>query len=93
MQAELDGVRYYAGNVQLMREQGVDLQDFEDKAQQLANDGKTPLYFADQTRVLGLIAVADTIKPTSAQAIETFKQMGLEVVMITGCLLYTSRCV
>lgn len=84
LQAELDGVRYYAGNVQLMREQGVDLQDFEDKAQQLANDGKTPLYFADQTRVLGLIAVADTIKPTSAQAIETFKQMGLEVVMITG---------
>ena len=84
LQAELDGVRYYAGNVQLMREQGVDLQDFEDKAQKLANDGKTPLYFADQTRVLGLIAVADTIKPTSAQAIETFKQMGLEVVMITG---------
>ena len=84
LQADLDGVRYYAGNVQLMREQGLDLQDFEDRAQQLANDGKTPLYFADQTRVLGLIEVADTIKPTSAQAIETFKQMGLEVVMITG---------
>ena len=84
LQADLDGVRYYAGNVQLMREQGLDLQDFEDRAQKLANDGKTPLYFADQTRLLGLIAVADTIKPTSAQAIETFKQMGLEVVMITG---------
>ena len=91
--ATLDGRVYYAGNAQLMREQGLSLGAFEAKAQQLANDGKTPLYFADEERILGLIAVADPIKPTSAQAIATFRQMGLEVVMITGDNERTARAI
>ena len=82
--AEWEGQTYFAGNAQLMEEQHIETGDFIRQAEALANDGKTPLYFADKTRVLGVIAVADTIKPTSRQAIETMKQMGLEVMMITG---------
>ena len=54
------------------------------QAEELAGQGKTPLYFADESRVLGLIAVADTPKPTSAAAVDAFRQLGLEVVMLTG---------
>lgn len=91
--AKLDGQAYFAGNVQLMREHHIELGSFESRAEALAGDGKTPLYFADDRRVLGVIAVADTIKPTSVQAINTFKQMGLEVVMITGDNERTARAI
>ena len=72
------------GNRAMMEEAGVDLAGFPAKAEDLASQGKTPLYFADEKRVLGLIAVADTPKPTSAQAVSAFRQLGLEVVMLTG---------
>jgi len=72
------------GNRAMMEESGVDLGDFPAKAEALAAQGKTPLYFADEKRVLGLIAVADTPKPTSAAAVAAFRQLGLEVVMLTG---------
>ena len=72
------------GNLAMMEEAGVDLGDFPQKADALAAQGKTPLYFADEKKVLGLIAVADTPKPTSAAAVSAFRQLGLEVVMLTG---------
>ena len=50
----------------------------------LAEDGKTPLYFALDGKLIGLIAVADVVKPTSAQAIAELSSMGIEVVMLTG---------
>ena len=68
----------------MMEENGVDLGSFAQRAEELAGQGKTPLYFADEKRVLGLIAVADTPKPTSAAAVAAFRQLGLEVVMLTG---------
>ena len=72
------------GNLAMMEEAGVDLGSFPAKAEELAAQGKTALYFADEHQVLGLIAVADTPKPTSAAAVAAFRKLGLDVVMLTG---------
>ena len=72
------------GNLAMMEEAGVDLGSFPEKAEELAAQGKTALYFADEHQVLGLIAVADTPKPTSAGAVAAFRKLGLDVVMLTG---------
>ena len=55
-----------------------------EKGDMLSGEGKTPLYFAENGAVIGLIAAADTVKSTSRKAVEAFKRMGLEVVMLTG---------
>ena len=72
------------GNLAMMEEAGVKLGNFPAKAEELAAQGKTALYFADEHQVLGLIAVADTPKPTSAGAVAAFRKLGLDVVMLTG---------
>lgn len=82
--ATVNGKRYAAGNLLLMEEQGVELSELQEQHQQLAASGKTPLYFAQGSRLLGTIAVADTVKPTSKAAIEKLKTMGLKVIMLTG---------
>lgn len=82
--ATVNGTRYAAGNLLLMEEQGVELSELQEQHQQLAAIGKTPLYFAQGSRLLGTIAVADTVKPTSKAAIEKLKAMGLKVIMLTG---------
>ena len=84
VRASLNGHPFLAGNQAMMEEAGVSLGDFPQKAEELATQGKTPLYFADEKQVLGIIAVADTPKPTSAQAVSAFRQLGLDVVMLTG---------
>jgi Cu+-exporting ATPase len=84
VRATVDGTVCLGGNRAMMEEVGVSLGDFPAQAEALAAQGKTPLYFADETRMLGLIAVADVPKPTSAQAVEAFHKLGLEVVMLTG---------
>ncbi len=84
IEAEVGGRRYFAGNLALMEEQGVDLKDTGSRAEELAGEGKTVLCFADEAAVLGLIAAADTIKPTSAEAVAEMKALGLQVVMLTG---------
>ena len=75
---------YLGGNRAMMEQAGVELGSFPERAEELAAQGKTPLYFADEKRVLGVIAVADTPKPTSAQAVASFRELGLDVVMLTG---------
>lgn len=82
--AAIDGVSYAAGNLQLMAEKNVDTEAVSQQHQQLASQGKTPLYFARENTLLGVIAVADTVKPTSAAAIAQLKEMGLRVIMLTG---------
>ena len=84
VQAELSGRIFLGGNRAMMEEAGVALGSFPSRAEVLAEQGKTPLYFADEHQVLGLIAVADTPKPTSADAVAAFRQLGLDVVMLTG---------
>ncbi|MFV0350914.1 MAG: heavy metal translocating P-type ATPase [Oscillospiraceae bacterium] len=84
IQGELNGSTYYAGNLALMQEQKVDTDPLLAQAEELSDQAKTPLYFAKGSQLLGLIAVADTVKPTSAEAIRSFKAMGIDVVMLTG---------
>ena len=82
--AIIKGKPYFAGNAAFMAEKHIDIRHFEDATEQLAKDAKTPLYFADENHMLGLIAVADVMKPTSRQAIDELKNMGVDVVMLTG---------
>lgn len=84
LSASLEGTSCLAGNERLMEEQGVHLDELRTTAAELAQDGKTPLYFAQSQTLLGIISVSDVAKPTSSQAIAEMKQLGLEVVMLTG---------
>lgn len=84
----VDGERYIAGNLKMMKENHIPAGDYEQEAARLAGEGKTPLFFAKPDAsggsVLGVVAVADVVKPTSRQAVQELQQMGIEVVMLTG---------
>ena len=80
----IDGDRCLGGNLKLVEGAYIELSDFAAHADELAENGKTPLFFARRERLLGIIAVADVVKPTSAEAIERLADMGIESVMITG---------
>ncbi|WP_033167720.1 heavy metal translocating P-type ATPase [Clostridium sp. KNHs205] len=82
--AKIGGEDYYSGNLALMKEQGIDTSKLEQKADAFSENGKTPLYFAKDNALLGVIAVADVVKPTSKAAIEELKALGIDVVMLTG---------
>ena len=74
----------YAGNAKLMKAANIDIRKFADITAQLAHDGKTPLYFAQGERLLGIIALADTVKPSSAEAIAKLRKLNIKVIMLTG---------
>ena len=76
--------RLALGNLKMMQREKIALGNLETQAARLADEGKTPMYVAIDGQAAGIIAVADTVKEDSAQAIAGFKKMGLEVVMITG---------
>jgi len=80
----IDGVLYAGGNEKYINEKGVATADVAAWAERFSREGKTPLYFARGQSLLGVIAVADVPKPTSRQAVERFKEMGIKVVMLTG---------
>jgi heavy metal translocating P-type ATPase len=80
----IDGQQYLAGNQTMMDHYGVPCLTLSETASRFADEGKTPLFFARENTLLGLIAVADTIKPTSADAVSALQSMGLEVIMLTG---------
>ena len=84
IEANIGGKNILLGNLQLIRDRNVTLDGLEEKAQQLADAGKTPMFIAIDGRPAGLIAVADTLKPNSKQAIDALHKLGLEVAMITG---------
>lgn len=84
VEAKADGHAYAAGNAKLMEEKGIDLSPYEDKLAAFADDGCTPLIFAEDDRVIGILAAADVEKATSREAIARFHEMGIEVVMLTG---------
>ncbi len=75
---------YLVGNIRLMQEQNIQLKNFENKSTKLAEDGNTILHIANEKEVIGLIAVADTIKPSSYTSVKALHKMGLDVVMLTG---------
>ncbi|HIU17563.1 MAG TPA: heavy metal translocating P-type ATPase [Candidatus Avidesulfovibrio excrementigallinarum] len=82
---KLDGRRCLAGNQALLEAQGIAPDaDLQARGQAFAEEGKTPVYFAVDGRLVGVIAVADAIKPTSGQAVSELAAMGIEVIMLTG---------
>ncbi|HLC23183.1 MAG TPA: HAD-IC family P-type ATPase, partial [Dehalococcoidia bacterium] len=72
------------GNRKLMAERGIALGGLLARAESLENDGKTAMFLAVDNRARGIIAVADTLKESAAPAVKALKDMGLEVMMITG---------
>ena len=84
IRGEIDGAECLAGNQKMMQAFSVYNEDMDRLQDQLASEGKTPLFFARNRVLMGMIAVADVVKPTSREAIQELKQMGIEVVMLTG---------
>lgn len=84
IRATLSGEAVLAGNAGYLAQNGVSLAAMESDAHRLAEDGKTPLFFAESGRLLGCIAVADVVKPDSAKAIAALRRMGRRVVLLTG---------
>lgn len=84
VQAVQDGKTLYAGNDRYMESIGADTAALRDAAEVLAAQGKTPLYFAEDRQLLGVVAVADVVKPDSAAAIAALRRSGCEVVLLTG---------
>ena len=82
--AHLDGKTVLAGNRRLLEEQGVDVSPLLGQAERLSAQGQTPMFFAEDGKLLGLISVADPVKETSAAAIQDMKKQGIRVVLLTG---------
>lgn len=84
VKGKIDDVEYLGGNILFMKENNIDTSKIALQSDELLKQGKTVLYFANKNTVIGMIAVADTIKNTSYQAIQELKRKNIEVVMITG---------
>ena len=82
--AEIDQKEILLGNRKLMDEKNISLGSLEDRATELARQGKTPMFIAESGKLVGIIAVADTVKKSSPAAIKALQKLGLEVVMLTG---------
>ena len=84
IEVKIQGKQVLLGNQKLMAKYGVDLLPLSEVSDALANEGKTPMYVAINAKLAGIIAVADTVKESSQQAIKTLHDMGIKVAMITG---------
>ena len=87
------GQRLAGGNLKFIRQQGTVPREIEQKAEAFAQQGKTPLYFAENGTLMGIIAVADVMKEDSPQAIRELQNMGIHVVMLTGDNERTARAI
>jgi len=83
VKGKIEDKNYFCGNLNFMKENNIDINFFEDDVKELLQQGKTVLYLGD-TKLLGIIAVADTIKKSSYMAIKELKKNNLEVIMVTG---------
>ena len=84
VEATVDGKKIALGNLKLMKDRNIDVGELEKKSIELADNGKTPMFVALDGKAAGIVAVADTVKPDSKEAIAQLKKMGIEVIMITG---------
>ena len=89
----VSGRKVLAGNQKMMDAQKVTLDGMDAEAGKLSEEGRTVLYIAADQKLLGMIAVADPVKKTSAEAIREMEQMGLDVVMLTGDHEKTARAI
>ena len=85
IEGTVSGTHYYAGNEKMMEEKGISLStEQKNQIRELAKQGRTPLLFADEKQFLGIVAVADVVKPTSKEAVQKFRDYGIHVIMLTG---------
>lgn len=84
VKGKIGEANYFGGNLAFMKENNIDMNQVTSQSAQLLKQGKTVLYFANKSEIIGIIAVADTIKSTSEQAIQELKEKNLDVVMLTG---------
>lgn len=89
----MDGRTYVAGNLAFMTEKGVEKKQLDKIAALYDQEGKTPLFFAKEDQLLGVIAVADPVKPSSKEAIERFLALGLQVILLTGDRKQTAEAI
>ncbi len=93
VEARIDGKLVLVGSRRLLAQRGIQSDDMLEHGERLSREGKTPLYVVVNRRVVGLIAVADTLKPQAAEAVRRLQQMGLETVMLTGDNQYTAHAI
>jgi len=84
IEAKIDDQKYYIGNRKLCDLQKITIGVYQDKAQEIAGKGQTPMYIAADGKVIGIISVADPIKESSREAVTKMKNLGIEVHMLTG---------
>jgi P-type Cu2+ transporter len=84
VEARVEGHAVLIGNAKFMRDRGVDSGALDERVEALAAAGRTPIYVAIDGRAAGILAVADTIRPSAREAIARFREAGIEVVMMTG---------
>jgi Cu+-exporting ATPase len=84
IEATIDGKSLLMGNAKLMKDRGTWMKEAEEKAGELSNQGKTAMFVAIDQKMVGIIAVADTLKENSKEAVDALHKMGIEVAMITG---------
>ena len=93
VRASVEGVDVLVGSRSLMSERGVDVKPAEDALARLEKEGKTAMLVASGERILGIVGVADTLKPDAADAIRSLKEMGIETAMLTGDNARTARAI
>ena len=93
LSGKIEGRLLHAGNAAFIREFSTISQDMERAADSLAEQGKTPIFFEEEGHLLGIIAVADTLREDSAEAVRELKTLGLHVVMVTGDHFKTARAI
>ncbi|MEC8221318.1 MAG: heavy metal translocating P-type ATPase [Nanoarchaeota archaeon] len=84
VEAKVGTLKYYFGNAKLMTDLQLKAYDYDSQVNSLEEEGKTVMYFSTDKEILGIVAVADTIKDTSVQAVKMLKKQGIQVFMITG---------
>jgi Cu+-exporting ATPase len=93
IEAYFEGKKILLGTRKLMEENGIPYQELEAKMREFEEKGKTAMLVAFEEKIIGLVAVADTLKENSREAVESLKKMGIEVVMITGDNALTARAI
>jgi len=88
-----EGAAALGGNATMMHDNGIDLGELEVQAEALAQEGKTPLFFAWDGQLLGMVALADQVKPTSARAVRELAALGVRTVMLTGDNARTAQAI
>jgi Cu+-exporting ATPase len=93
VRVKVEGASLLLGNARLMADKGLELGPLAARAEALRGEGKTVMFLARDGRVIGMLAVADTLKPGSRGAVQRLREMGLEIIMITGDNEQTARAI